>query len=359
MTIRALFLTRYDESGPSSRVRSIQFSDELRKHGVEAFFSPLLSKSYLEHRFRGSIYWPEVVKGYAMRVWQQLSQDSFDVYVVEKELFPWLPFWLERFFLPARAKLLIDYDDAVFHSYDIGSFIKRTLFSGKIGRLMQSARVVTVGNKCLAEYAEQWGCESVTLRSSVDCDRFHTSASEAQVGFTIGWIGSPITAKFLQEIREPLQWASQHLGARVLLVGSGNVDLGECRAEVVPWSLDTEVPLLQSIDIGVMPLTDSPFERGKCGYKLIQYMACGKPVIASPVGLNCEIVDSGVNGFLPKCADEWKAAFRTLFEDRQLAIRMGRAGRERVVKDYSVVATGAQLAQIIKNFDQKPVGHHY
>jgi glycosyltransferase involved in cell wall biosynthesis len=337
----------------------MQFTDELQQHGIEASFSPLLAKKYLDYRFLGKIHLPEVARGYLKRVWQQLSPNSFDVYVVEKELFPLLPFWIERFFLPTRSKLIVDYDDAVFHSYDLGNTIQRMLLANKIGQIMESANVVTVGNRYLADYAKKWGCDPITVRSSVDCNHFRMAQPVDQSGFTIGWIGSPITAKFLQEIREPLIWANQHLGARVLLVGSGPVDLGDCPTEVVPWTHDTEVSLLQSMDVGVMPLPDSPFERGKCGYKLIQYMACGKPVVASPVGLNCEIVEPGVNGFLPRSDEEWKLAFKALSEDRQLCIRMGTAGREHVVAGYSVQNISGQLAHLIKSVAQNNVGHNY
>jgi glycosyltransferase involved in cell wall biosynthesis len=186
------------------------------------------------------------------------------------------------------------------------------------------------------------------IRSSVDCNRLRPQVVAKETSFTIGWIGSPITAKFLLEIAEPLAWANRELHARILLIGSGEIDLASCKTEIVPWTAETEVDLLQSIDVGVMPLPNTPFERGKCGYKLVQYMACGKPVIASPVGINREIVTPGLNGYLPTSKDEWQQAFKKLFDDRELCSTMGRASRERALAEFSLMSAGAKLATIIK-----------
>jgi hypothetical protein len=112
------------------------------------------------------------------------------------------------------------------------------------------------------------------------------------------------------------------------------------------WSEDSEVAMIQSMDIGIMPLTDSPWARGKCGYKLIQYMACGLPVVASPVGVNADIVEHGVNGFLATTEDEWRQALTTLLRDPDLRRRMGAAGRRKVETDYSLQVWGPRVAAI-------------
>ena len=106
--------------------------------------------------------------------------------------------------------------------------------------------------------------------------------------------------------------------------------------------------LIRSMDIGIMPLTDSPFARGKCGYKLIQYMACGLPVVASPVGVNAEIVEHGVNGFLASSSAEWREAIVRLAGDRELRLRMGTAGRQKVVSQFSAEAVGPRIARLLK-----------
>jgi hypothetical protein len=119
-------------------------------------------------------------------------------------------------------------------------------------------------------------------------------------------------------------------------------------SEIQPWSEATEVDSIHSFDVGIMPLPDEPFERGKCGYKLIQYMGCGIPVIASPVGVNLQIVDPGQNGFIASSHEEWVHAFEVLESDRELRLRMGKAGRQKVEQEYSLKVAAPKLLEILR-----------
>ena len=126
--------------------------------------------------------------------------------------------------------------------------------------------------------------------------------------------------------------------------------------EVIAWSEDTEVDAIQSMDIGVMPLPDTPWARGKCGYKLIQYMACGLPVVASPVGVNKEILEHGVNGFLAESDAEWRTAIEALISDPDLRRRMGAAGRKKVENEYSLQVWGPRVANLFLGVLEPNVG---
>ena len=136
--------------------------------------------------------------------------------------------------------------------------------------------------------------------------------------------------------------------ARVRLVGSGPVDLPGVPVEVVGWREETEVDEIRGFDVGIMPLPDEPWARGKCGFKLIQYMACGLPVVASPVGVNAEIVEDGGNGFLARDAGEWVAALEWLKGDAALGGRLGKAGRRKVEARYCLQVTGAQVVEVVR-----------
>ncbi|MGA9469887.1 MAG: glycosyltransferase family 4 protein, partial [Candidatus Macondimonas sp.] len=118
--------------------------------------------------------------------------------------------------------------------------------------------------------------------------------------------------------------------------------------ERLPWQLDAEAEMLRRCDIGVLPLDDTPWERGKCGYKLIQYMACAKPVVASPVGVNRQLVEPGVNGYLATTSADWTRALNQLREDAALRARLGEAGRARVAADYDLQVTAPQLANLLR-----------
>ncbi|HYG25777.1 MAG TPA: glycosyltransferase family 4 protein, partial [Caulobacteraceae bacterium] len=161
---------------------------------------------------------------------------------------------------------------------------------------------------------------------------------------TVGWIGSPATAHYLAPLEPVLSELAEETGLRAVAIGATVGSL----FEVVPWSEDGEVEALADLDIGVMPLADSPWERGKCGYKLIQYMAMGLPVVASPVGVNTTIVRHGENGFLAANDDEWRTHLRALASDPQLRETMGRAGRRMVEETYSLQVQGPRLARLMR-----------
>lgn len=144
-----------------------------------------------------------------------------------------------------------------------------------------------------------------------------------------------------------LQEMARTHGALIRAVGTGpgaDMDL----LERLPWAEETEGRLIQSMDIGIMPLDDTPWSRGKCGYKLIQYMACGLPVVASPVGVNSEIVEDGVTGFLASSDAEWRDAISRLLADADLRRRMGEAGRKRMEELYSLQVWGPRVAEMLR-----------
>jgi glycosyltransferase involved in cell wall biosynthesis len=163
----------------------------------------------------------------------------------------------------------------------------------------------------------------------------------------VGWIGQRATADFLRPLAPLFEQLGRQGEGRFTAIGIDAQQLGLPMASV-PWSEDTEVASLRILDVGIMPLLDGPFERGKCGYKLIQYMACGLPVVASPVGVNRQIVEHGVNGFLADTQQEWEDALRTLLADPLLRERMGAAGREKVARQYCIQVTSSKLVSMLK-----------
>jgi glycosyltransferase involved in cell wall biosynthesis len=165
----------------------------------------------------------------------------------------------------------------------------------------------------------------------------------------VGWIGTPITSRYLQRLLPVFEDLQRDMRVRFVAVGAREADFAGTVVEVWPWTEDTEVSSIQAFDIGIMPLEDSPWERGKCGYKLIQYMACGIPVVASPVGVNREIVLPEENGLLADTIYEWKDALRSLLQagatHRQA---MGLAGRQRVEYQYSVRAQARRFLEAVR-----------
>ncbi len=170
---------------------------------------------------------------------------------------------------------------------------------------------------------------------------------------TLGWIGSPSTWAFVKPLVPLLSQAAQRYDLALRVVGAGPQAEIPPRFSFLPWSEPEEIALIQGMDIGIMPLPDEPWARGKCGYKLIQYMACGLPVIASPVGVNSEIVDHGENGFLAATPQEWAKAIAALAGNAELRRRMGEAGRVKIERAYSLAVHGPRLAGMIRDVLEK------
>jgi glycosyltransferase involved in cell wall biosynthesis len=245
---------------------------------------------------------------------------------------------------------VLDYDDAVFHLYDEHrSAAIRWALGGKHPSLMRRAALVVVGNGYLADCAERAGARNVAVvPTAVDLDRYGAAREAAQDGAPprVGWIGQRSTADFLRPLAPLFERLAAAGKARFAAIGIDARALG-LPMDGVPWSEDSEVHSIRGLDVGVMPLVDGPFERGKCGYKLVQYMACGLPVVASPVGVNRQLVEHGVNGFLATTNEEWRMALETLLSDAGLRRRMGRAGRRMVEETYCLQVTAPRIAGLL------------
>lgn len=352
MSVRVLILTRYSTLGASSRLRTFQYIPYLERNGFTVEVSRLLGDDYVHSLYAGTRSWVTVLSGYTKRVLRLLSSRNFDVIWIEKEILPWVPSWVERTLLPRRAQWIVDYDDAIFHNYDLhSSRLIRALLGRKIDNVMKHASTVTAGNDYLAERARLAGCGDVEfLPTVIDLDRYPLAKNDwsASGELVVGWIGSPSTAHYLQQVAQVAARLSKSHRVRFVAIGARPDQVENTPFVAVPWSESTEVELLQGIDIGIMPLEDGPWERGKCGYKLIQYMACARPVVASPVGVNSDIVRHGKNGFLASTEEEWAESLTQLLDSDTLREGMGQQGRRRVEETYSLQVQAPRLATLIR-----------
>ncbi len=332
----------------------LQYIPFLEERGIRIEVSALFTDNYLRYYYEnGEKCIGEVVRSYLRRVARLIKAGGYDLLWIEKELFPFLPSWGESLLVLFGKPYVIDYDDAVFHNYDRHpSRLVRSLLGKKIDTVMRKAGIVVVGNEYLAERARLAGAQRVKyLPSVIDLDRYQVASSHEPGTFIIGWIGSPSISYYLNVVGPALAEVCRDGNTRVVLVGAGNTELSGVPLEVRTWSEDTEVLEIQAFDVGIMPLPDTPWERGKCGFKLIQYMACGLPVVASPIGVNRQIVSHGTSGFLATDKDEWVRALRTLRDDTQLRHAMGMAGRRKVESDYCLQVTATRLYDLLMTLD--------
>jgi glycosyltransferase involved in cell wall biosynthesis len=258
--------------------------------------------------------------------------------------------------LSKNIPYILDYDDAVFHNYDLSkNSIVRFFLKNKHKAIIEKSKLVIVGNQYLYKYAISASARRVeVVPTVVDLMRYSCSTSnrirkdQSRKMPIVGWIGQKSTLTQLLSIKEILKDVVLNNKAVFNMIGGGSYNF-DFQVNSIVWSEETEVSEINKFDIGIMPLYDSPFERGKCGYKLIQYMACGIPVVASPVGVNKEIVIHGVNGFLAETEEEWMASLNKLLTDPDLRKKMGKSAFESVSTKYSLQAYQSRFVKLLES----------
>jgi glycosyltransferase involved in cell wall biosynthesis len=314
--------------------------------GIDLRVSSLLGDDYLRQRFSGGALPLGSMLASGVRRLRELRAHDYDVAMLHCELFPLMPGWLERLLL-GDTPYLYDFDDAFYLKYRSGRLLSlRPLLERKFDGVLLGAFAVTAGNATLADHAGRHNRSVTRFPTVVDTTRYVPGGSAKGDMFTVGWIGSPSTAPYLESLREPLQRMAALSPVKLVVIGGRAPSIAGVEVQELPWHEDTEVEQIRQFDVGVMPLPDTEWARGKCAFKLIQYMACGIPVVGSRVGANVDVVDPA-SGFLVSSDAEWLAALEALRDDRALAQSMGAAARERIEQHYSLQRNLPVLAELI------------
>lgn len=353
---RVLILSRHAPQAASSRLRTFQYIPFLQAAGAQVSVSPFFDATYLSHLYktRGDRRLADVARAYFGRLKAVLvGIRDYDVVWVEKEVFPFLPGAFEALLRLSGVPYVVDYDDATFHSYDQHrSALVRRVLGRKLTPLLSHASAVTVGNSYLESHLRRLGAKRVyQVPTVVDIDRYVAATGELpsfhrSSDLRVGWIGTPATTKYLQQLAPALSRVATTHPLRLVTIGASPLPDFPVPIEQHAWSADSEAMLLRTLDVGVMPLPDEPWERGKCGYKLIQYMASGLPVVASPVGVNKDIVTAEI-GRLATTTLEWADALVDLASSHSLRISLGRAGRLRAEQNYALQAVAPRVVALL------------
>lgn len=319
-------------SMPSTRFRVLQFLPFLveRRIAFRVFeMKPEREVAGLRKLFRFLHY---------LRVFQAMRR--CDLVFVQKPGFIVHRWIYVRALFRLGRRVVFDLDDAVFFDHDSGRPRPRALLD-KLEFILRRSHLVIAGNAYLAEFAGRYNAAVEVVPTVIDCDRYRPSpVMPPRPTVTIGWMGTASNLKYLFPLLPVLERVLRDSAVRFLVVSSEarrpkELDFS-AQVEYKAWSAATEVDDLQRFDIGLMPLADDPHTRGKCGFKLLQYMAVGIPVVASPVGANRRIVEEGRTGYLAGDDDAWRERITALCRDGDLRRRLGAMGREKAEREYSL-----------------------
>ena len=275
----------------------------------------------------------------------------FDVLFIQKVILP-LP--LVRLIGWVNKRLIFDFDDAVFMPQNATAGLTQAQ-DQRSAAFLRYARQVVVSNDFLSDELLRAGCANVSILSTpVDVNRFSARTGGSSGPTVIGWIGSPWTARYLFDLKSVFEaLAEKYPDLRFEFIGADDFCRGLKGYTVKEWSFAREAQDLRGFDIGIMPLRDDQWCRGKAGYKLLQYMASGIATISSPVGVNRQIVVQGVNGLLAASPEEWLEGFCLLINDPELRGALGRGGRKTAQESYSYEVNSPKLIDILKRVAKK------
>lgn len=307
--------TKYSTQGATSRYRSFAFASRLSEMNYNIEIQSFMPIDYLNRLFSNQPKQKSrILLSYLERCLAVFR--SSQNLIIERELFPYLPYGIEKRFLQGKNYIL-DYDDNVWEDYR-----GKKMLEGKYDNLVKNAAGIIVGNNFLDEYVKKLNPNVIKIPTVINLDTYQTNAAQQKFErFSLVWIGSPITYRYIEAFSSMFQTLAKTLDFDLIIIASKTLEgraISGVSMKFYDWSSETEVALLKQSHIGIMPLNDDPFSQGKSGFKLIQYQAAGLPSVASPVGENCTIIQEGMNGFLPKTHNEWIDAITQLHNDSAL-----------------------------------------
>ncbi len=355
--MRVLALTSFPVEAAATRFRIDQLRPALAQRGIHVDLVPFLREPayrtlYDIRRVPATV--AGVVGGLARRIGDVSKVHRYDAVLVQREMMIAGPPVFEALITGcAGAPMVLDLDDATWVAYDsptYGRLARLAKWPSKTLTLIDRACVVTCGASAIVDFVEQRGATARLIPPAVDTDAFRPQPKRRESELTVGWIGSHSTWQYLAPLMPMLRSLRAAVPFRLRLVGAGTPPMacGSLPIENVPWSLRREATDFASLDVGLYPLRDDAWARGKSGLKSVQYLACGVPFVASPVGGAAEIGESGVTHLHATSLDEWRECLHRLLTDSALRQRMGQAGRAHALAGYTVERAADQMADALR-----------
>lgn len=350
--MKILFIVPYSTEGASNRFRVEQYLSYLDKEGIKYDIRPFVSSRFYKmlysrkKRVKKMIYF---IQAFFNRIVDVIRLRRYDLVFIHREACPFGPPIFEWLMYKFKKSIIYDFDDAIFlQNYNLANRFYRFLkFPSKTKKIIKMASGVIVPNIFLKEYACKFNKHVYIIPTPIDTDRFKM-AEKYSDKLAIGWVGSFTTAPYLKVIFNAMQQLSKKYDFILKVFGAGAlINIPGVKIENHDWHLKEEVEYFQSIDIGIYPLIDNLWARGKAGFKAIQYMAVGVPVVASSVGMVKDFIKDGVNGFLVNSDEEWVKKLSDLMEDEALRKKIGLEGRKTVEEKFSMQVNAPKYLEII------------
>lgn len=353
MRLLALVPSLYDTS-PGQRYRLEQWEPLLRERGVEITYAPFESEElhaivYRRGQMRRKL--SLVAKALGRRASLLSTIKDFDIVYIFREAALLGPPIFERLISRSGVPVVFDFDDAIFVSYKSPSngYLSYLKFARKTKSICRISSHVIVGNPYLADYALQVNKNVTIVPSTIDTERYQPIQTRDTTPLVIGWTGSHSTVQHLDTLRGALKKLAARESFRLRVIGAPGYKIEGLEVEAIQWRADTEPEDVGVIDIGVMPLPDDNWSKGKCGMKALQFMGRGIPTVCSPVGVNTDIIQDNENGLIATTEDEWIEKLTSLLKSRELRQRLGAAGRKTVEEGYSAIAQAPRVFDVLQS----------
>lgn len=353
--MRVLFIIPYPlDIAPSQRFRFEQYINVLKSNNINPSFAPFLDINtwnilYKKGNFNQKIF--GVIKGFLNRILLLTSVYKYQYIFIHREAAPFGPPLFEWIIgRITRKRIIYDFDDAIWLSdkhKGISKWIKNTQ---KVDKIIRLAHKISCGNQYLFDHARALNRNVVINPTTIDTKNYHNRLKTVQTGeLVIGWTGTHSTLKYLKMVVPVLEKLARIRKVKILIICNQKPYFNIPNLEFVYWSKEKEVEDLLKIDIGIMPLENDAWSKGKCGFKVLQYMSLAIPVVASPVGVNNSIVENSKNGYLCDTEKEWLNALLDLIDHPETRSEFGLAARRKVENNYSVIANQQNFLNLFRN----------
>ncbi|HET6244020.1 MAG: glycosyltransferase family 4 protein [Bacteroidetes bacterium] len=361
--MKILFLTPYPEKeAPSQRFRFEQYLDFFEQNGITCKIESFLNKKTWSVFYSpGNKFMKTwgVCMGITKRFLLLFKLHQYDLIFIHRETCFIGPAIFEKWYAHlSDKKIIYDFDDSIW-LHDVSDANEKLGWlksPSKTAHIIKYSGHVIAGNNYLASYAKKFNDNVSVIPTTIDTSYHHPFVHENKKGITIGWTGSETTVRHFELIIPILKRLKEKYDQKVnfLLISNKPSKTSDLEIEFIKWSKETEIENLSKIDIGIMPLPDDMWAKGKCGFKGLQYMALEIPAVMSPVGVNAEIIEDGVNGFIALDDVQWIEKLSKLIESEELRKEIGRKGRETVIEKYSVESQKERYLEVFNKVFNLP-----